>query len=113
MTQQEEQWDEEKAQKYTEMMEKVSKRVYLPFAKRIVENIAHSKRNLIILDLSTGPGFLSIELNKLLPDARIIGVDPSIEMLQIAKGNTKKAGMLDYETKLGKAEEITKCSKSQ
>jgi ubiquinone/menaquinone biosynthesis C-methylase UbiE len=61
---------------------------------------------LIILDLSTGPSFLSIELNKLLPDARIIGVDPSIEMLQIAKGNTEKAGMLNYEPKLGKAEEI-------
>ncbi|MBA7559470.1 2-methoxy-6-polyprenyl-1,4-benzoquinol methylase, mitochondrial [subsurface metagenome] len=106
MTQQEEPWDKEKAQKYTEMMEKVSKRVYVPFAKKIVDNIEHSNRKLIILDLSTGPGFLSIELNKLLPDARIIGVDPSREMLQIAKRNTEKAGMLDYETKLGKAEEI-------
>ncbi len=63
------------------MMEKVSKWVHAPFAKRIIENLEPSERSLVILDLSTGPGFLSIELNKLLSDARIIGVGPSSEML--------------------------------
>ena len=106
MNQQEELWDKEGAQKYAEMMEKVAKRVYVPFARRIVDNLEPLKGNLVVLDLSTGPGFLSIELHKLLPDARIIGVDPSFEMLQIAKRNAEKAGILDYETRLGKAEEI-------
>ncbi|MCK4443549.1 MAG: methyltransferase domain-containing protein [Thermoplasmata archaeon] len=106
MTQQEGLWDKERAQKYAEMMEKVAKRVYVPFARRIVDNLGSLKENLAVLDLSTGPGFLSIEVHKLLPDARIIGVDPSFEMLQIAKRNAEKAGISDYETKVGTAEEI-------
>ncbi|MCK4431907.1 MAG: class I SAM-dependent methyltransferase [Candidatus Aminicenantes bacterium] len=107
MTEEQVPWNKEKAQKYSDMMEKVSKRVYIPFAKRIVDNLGPSKRDLIILDLSTGPGFLSIELHGLLPDARIIGVDSSSDMLQIAKRNAEKAGISNFETKLGKAEEIS------
>lgn len=106
MTEEQELWEKEKIEKYVEKMEKVSKWVYAPFAKKIVENLKPSEKSLIILDLSTGPGFLSIELDKLLPDVRIIGVDPSIEMLQIAARNAEKAGMSNYETRLGKAEEI-------
>ena len=104
MTDKQELW--EKVQKYSDMMEKISKWVYAPFAKRIVENLEPLERSVVILDLSIGPGFLSIELNKLLPDTRIIGVDPSSEMLQVAKRNTEKAGMSNFETKLGRAEEM-------
>jgi len=99
-------WGKEKIEKYAKAMEKESKWVYAPFARKIVKNLKPVERGLVIIDLSTGPGFLSVELNKLLPDARIIGVDPSIEMLQIAKENAEKVGMSNYETKLGKAERI-------
>jgi hypothetical protein len=48
MSEEQEPWDKEKAQKYSDMMAKVSKRVYIPFAKRIVNNLGPSKRELLI-----------------------------------------------------------------
>jgi ubiquinone/menaquinone biosynthesis C-methylase UbiE len=58
------------------------------------------------VDLGTGPGILSIELHKLLPQAKIIGIDLSSDMLEIARKNADEAGMSNFETRLGKAEEI-------
>lgn len=67
MTEEQAPWNKEKAQKYSDMMEKVSKHIDAPFSKRIVENLELSERSWVILDSATGPGFLSIELHKLLP----------------------------------------------
>jgi ubiquinone/menaquinone biosynthesis C-methylase UbiE len=110
MTKKQEQWTKEKVQRYAEVMgKKRSKWIYASFAKKIVKNLEPSEKNLTnltILDLSTGPGFLSIELNKLLSEARIIGVDLSSEMLKLARSNAEKAEMLNYETMLGRVEEI-------
>lgn len=97
-------WKKEAIEKYAKVLEKRSKRIYLPFAKKIAENV-NSEKELVIVDLSTGPGFLSIELSKLLPAATIVGVDPSTEMLQIAEKYAEKAGIA-FETKVGKAEKI-------
>jgi len=53
-----------------------------------------------IIDLGTGSGILSIELNKLLPQVKIIGIDPSNEMLEIARKNADEAEISNYETRL-------------
>ncbi len=42
-----------------------------------------------IVDLGMGPGLLSKEINRVIPDAELIGVDPSQHMLKIAKENAK------------------------
>lgn len=106
MTQQEELWDEERAQKHGRWVKIGSRVVYAPFAREIVKRAAPLERGSTIVDLGTGSGFLSIELNKLLPQAKIIGVDPSSEMLKMARKNTHEAGVSNYETRLGRAEEI-------
>lgn len=106
MTEQQELWDKEQAQKHAKWMKMGSKVVYVPFARRIVKCLTPLERGSTIVDLGTGPGLLSIELNKLLPQVKIIGVDPSSEMLKIARKNADEAGMSNYETRLGKAEEI-------
>jgi len=80
--------------------------VYAPFARKIVESLAPWQGKPTIVDLGTGPGLLPIELNKLLPEARIIGVDASAEMLKIARKNADGAGISDFETRMGTAEEI-------
>lgn len=46
-------------------------------------------KNPIIVDLGMGPGLLSKEINKVIPDAEIIGIDPSQHMLKIAKENAE------------------------
>jgi len=89
MTEQQE-WDKERAEQHARWAKMASRLSYAPFA----------------VDLGTGPGILSIELNKLLPQAKIIGVDLSSDMLEIAKKNAEEAGMSNYETRLGRAEEI-------
>jgi arsenite methyltransferase len=106
MTKQEEMWDEERAQSYAKQMKMGSRVMYAPFARKIVECLAHLERGAMIVDLGTGPGLLSIQLHKLCPQANIIGVDLSGEMLEIAKKNADKAGMSNYETRLGRAEGI-------
>ncbi len=106
MTKQEEMWDEQRAQSYAKQMQMGSRVMVAPFARKIVGCLAPLERGAMIVDLGTGPGLLSIQLHKLWPQAKIIGVDLSGEMLEIAKKNADKAGMSNYETRLGRAEEI-------
>jgi ubiquinone/menaquinone biosynthesis C-methylase UbiE len=107
MTAQQEPWhDEGRAQRYARWTSISSRMVYAPFARKIVARLAPLERGPTMVDLGTGPGLLPIELNKLWPQAKIIGVDPSAEMLKIARKNADEAGMSNFEMRLGRAEEI-------
>ncbi len=106
MTVQEELWGQERAGKHARWTKIGSRVVYAPFARKIVKCVAPLERGATIVDLGTGSGLLSIELGKLLPQVKIIGVDPSNEMLRIARKNAHEAGMSNYETRLGRAEEM-------
>jgi len=79
-----------------------------------VEYLAPAERRapIVVVDLGTGSGLLSIELHRLLPQAKIIGVDPSSEMLKVAQEHADEAGMSDYEARLGQAEEMPIASNS-
>lgn len=50
--------------------------------KRLAEQVAGSK---LILDIATGTGEVALETVRKLPDSHVIGLDPSIEMLRLAK----------------------------
>jgi ubiquinone/menaquinone biosynthesis C-methylase UbiE len=106
MTEQQEVWDKERAESHARWAKMASRLIYAPFARKIVESLAPLDGGSTIVDLGTGPGVLSIELHKLLPQVKIIGVDLSSDMLEIAKKNAEEAGMSNYETRLGRAEEI-------
>jgi demethylmenaquinone methyltransferase/2-methoxy-6-polyprenyl-1,4-benzoquinol methylase len=99
-------WDRERAEQHARWAKMASRLIYAPFARRIVGSLASLEKDSTIVDLGIGPGILSIELHKLLPQAKIIGVDLSSDMLEIAKINADEAGMSSYETRLGRAEEI-------
>lgn len=102
-----EQWqDKERAQQYARQTKISSKTVYGPFAQKIVQSAGLLEEGATIVDLGTGPGFLSVELHKRWPKARIIAIDPSIEMLQIARENATKAGLSDYDARQGTAEDL-------
>ena len=75
--------DKNLAEQFTKYMEKYAD-LYLTLAKKIQINISKSVKKPIIVDLGTGPGLLPLELNKLIPDFHIVGIDPSIHMLSIA-----------------------------
>jgi len=99
-------WDKERAEQHARWAKMTSRLSYAPFARKIVASLAPLESGAVIVDLGTGPGILAIELHKLLPQAKIIGVDLSSDMLEIARKNADEAGMSDFETRLGKAEEI-------
>jgi ubiquinone/menaquinone biosynthesis C-methylase UbiE len=103
---QEHEWDRQEAEHYARWGKLASRFFYAPSARRIVEHVAPAGDDLTIIDLWAGPGILSMELSKLLPQAKIIGVDPSADMLDIARQNAGEAGISAYETRLGRAEEI-------
>jgi len=105
MTEQQE-WGKEKAESHARWAKMASKLTYAPFAGKIVGSLAPLESGSTIVDLGTGPGILSIELHKLLPQAKIIGVDLSSDMLEIARRNADEARVSNYETRLGRAEEI-------
>ena len=106
MAKQQEMWDEEKAKRHAVWARMASRFFYAPFAKRIAASLSPTGDEPTLVDLGTGPGILSLEVHKLLPQARIIGVDPSGDMLEIARSNAAESGMLNYEARLGSAEEI-------
>lgn len=55
--------------------------------KRTVKALGAPKR---VLDLATGTGDLAIEIARRLPDATVIGIDPSRQMLAIAEKKVAK-----------------------
>jgi len=59
-----------------------------------------------ILDLGAGPGLLSVEIFRKMPQATIIGVDPLIKMLQLAQGNVTNADFQTFEPIVGVSENI-------
>jgi arsenite methyltransferase len=112
MSEQQAVWDREQAEKYGRWMKICSRVVYAPLARKLAKSVASLERGSTIVDLGTGPGLLSIELCRLLPQAKVIGVDPSSEVLKIARKNADEASMSNYETKLGRAEEMPIASSS-
>ncbi|MBM4464144.1 MAG: class I SAM-dependent methyltransferase [Chloroflexi bacterium] len=113
MSAQQEHWrDKGRAQRYARWRGISSRIVYASFARKIAKCMAPLPEEAIIVDLGTGPGLLPIELHKLWPQAKIIGVDPSAEMLDIARKNANEAGIANLETRVGTAEEIPIASNS-
>jgi ubiquinone/menaquinone biosynthesis C-methylase UbiE len=49
----------------------------------------------LILDLGTGPGYLPIEIVKSAPNIKIVGVDLSRKLIQMARENAQNAGFAD------------------
>lgn len=92
-------FDEKKAIHFEKYMKKYPQ-LYQYLASIVKNNISPNLRKPVILDLGIGPGLLSKEINNVLPEAHIIGIDPSEEMLKLSKKNAF------VETKIGYAENI-------
>ncbi len=47
----------------------------------------------VALDLATGTGDLAIEVARFCPEARVVGVDPSVRMLEVGRRKTAQLGL--------------------
>ena len=64
---------------------------YCPVAAEVAADLKAGQ----LLDLGTGPGYLPVEIVKRSPGIRIVGVDLSRKLIQMATINAMKAGVSD------------------
>lgn len=95
--------DEKTAEEFATYMKKFSGLYeYLATVVQRHTSSAHP----VILDLGVGPGLLSVEIFRKIPQATIIGIDPLIKMLQLAKENIENAEIQTFESVVGVSEHI-------
>ena len=75
--------DQETAKQFKDYMEKYLG-LYEYVANKIKEKLSNISKP-VILDVGMGPGLLCLEIHKVLPNAKIFGLDSSIEMINLAK----------------------------
>jgi len=98
------QWNEELSRLYADRMRPVVKRDHRPWAKKIAARIS-DKRNLTLIDIASGPGFLLLELSKLLVSPQLIAQDATSHMLRIAREEGERFS-IEIETVESPAERI-------
>jgi ubiquinone/menaquinone biosynthesis C-methylase UbiE len=66
--------------------------IFLKHYELVANDIAGYGKTASILDIGTGPGQLLFALRKVIPDARLVGVDISSAMIEIAQQNINAYG---------------------
>ena len=79
------------ASAYMKATRMVIESYYRPVAGEIVANLNEGT----ILDLGTGPGYLPIEIAKRSPTIKVIGVDLSRKLIEMARLNASTSGLTD------------------
>jgi ubiquinone/menaquinone biosynthesis C-methylase UbiE len=71
------------------------------YYRRVAGEIVSTFKEGLILDLGTGPGYLPIEIIKQSADIKIVGIDLSRKLIQMAQQNAQNAGVanrIDFQT---------------
>jgi ubiquinone/menaquinone biosynthesis C-methylase UbiE len=63
------------------------------YYRRVAEEIVSTLKEGLILDLGTGPGYLPIEIIKQSANIKIVGIDLSRKLIQMAQQNAQNAGV--------------------
>jgi ubiquinone/menaquinone biosynthesis C-methylase UbiE len=95
--------DDKTAEEFSAYMKKFSD-LYEYLASVVQKH--SSSTHPFILDLGVGPGLLSVEIFRKMPQATIIGIDPLIKMLRLAKENVKNVHFQTFEPAIGVSENI-------
>lgn len=78
---------------------------YPPIASS-VEGLVGGEGSPLVLDLGCGPALLLPELARVMPEARLVGVDPSSSMLDLARRVLNGAMEGNYQLLEGRAEDL-------
>ncbi len=73
--------------------EKASRLVVAGYYSQVADEIVAGFKSGLMLDLGTGPGYLPIEIVKRAPEIKIIGIDLSRRLIQMARENAAGAGL--------------------
>jgi ubiquinone/menaquinone biosynthesis C-methylase UbiE len=77
------------------LYEKATRMAIEGYYRRIAGEIASHLKEGIILDLGTGPGYLPIEIARMSPAVRVVGIDLGRTLIKMARANAVKAGVAD------------------
>ena len=91
---------------FISMARKEAARRYPPIARLVADHLPEGREAPVVLDLGSGPALLLPEVARLMPHARLIAMDPSRPMLQLARRVLSEAGPGTYEIMEGSAEAI-------
>jgi len=97
--------DNKTTEKFLKYMEKYPK-LYENLAKIIKKNLPQSPSKPLIVDLGAGPGLLSAEIQKLMPETNVISLDASIKMLEMAEKHAFKDDFRKFGIILSMSENI-------
>jgi len=97
--------DDAIAEKFATYMEKYP-RFYQNLAKIVRQNTPYQIDRPVVVDLGVGPGLLSLEIQRVMPEVSIMGLDPSIKMLKLARKRAFKADFKRFGAILSVAENI-------
>ena len=82
-------WTKELCQEYANSLRPMVKYDHKPWAGKVANQINSTETGLKMLDIATGPGFLLIEVAKLLFEPVLFAQDSSEHMLEIAEQEAK------------------------
>ena len=97
--------DNKTTEKFLKYMEKYPK-LYENLAKVIQKNLPQSPSKSLIVDLGAGPGLLSTEIRKLMPETNVISLDASMKMLEMAEKHAFKDDFRKFGIILSMSENI-------
>ncbi len=77
---------------------------FLPQHNMIAEEVSKAGKG-VLLDIGTGPGVVPLKIGKLMPSSRVIGIDLSQRMIEIAQKKRDESGLfnVDFEIMDGNA----------
>jgi ubiquinone/menaquinone biosynthesis C-methylase UbiE len=99
-----EEWlDPKRVRNYVSSMKRIYRLDYWNFTVRIIKylNRNYCGQKATVLDLGCGPAFFSIDVKRKGPQCRIVAVDPSPLMLEIARDEACSKGVDDISFKEG------------
>ncbi len=70
-----------------------STKIFLRHYELVAHDVAHHGKPACILDIGTGPGHLLLAIRKILPEAKLIGVDISPSMVAQARRNLETCSL--------------------
>lgn len=86
-------WDAALCQRYAEGMRKLAPYDHRGVAGRIARHLVGLSAGAKVVELASGPGFLSFELARLISQPELTLIDAARPMLQIAKAEAEQRGL--------------------
>ena len=99
-------WSREEADRFLEEASFEAGLRYPPIARLVAEAVPPEREGPAVLDLGCGPALLLPHVSKMLPGARLVGIEPSKDMLELARRYLEGFPQVRYELKEGRAEAI-------